>query len=846
MADAARELVFDIEWDIEATTLEQANDSADKQKTAAEEITKESKKAGKAVTSSANEMVKGNNKTADSAETAADEVASIGQEAEASEDKVDKLSDKGAKLGQVFKVGLGLAVAGLTATAAAAIDAGIKSDEYFKTIAVGTGATGEQLDGLMKSFEAVGRSTDDDLGAVAGVIADVNTRLGYEGDILEQYTGRILGLGDLTGDNFSGMAEAASNLAQQWELTGEEAVSSLDKIFVASQATGLEAVSLTSSVNQFGPVLRELGYDLDTSIALLGSWDKAGLDGSRMLTSLQRASTKLANTGVTDLGAGLQGLIEDIEGATTAEEAQILAIEAFGPAGLQMAEAIRSGAFEVEDLVGALQSADGAIDEAGAATETFTEKLARFQNNIQLSLAPIGGIILDTVGGALDTLLPMVGPIVEQIGGVFQSLTPMIGAALEQVGPLLETAFEAVNGIFSAFEGIELGGLFEGIFQGITDVLPTVIDLISGLMSVLSPVIKSVTQVAQRILPVVVNVINRVSGVIGTLMEGLEPIVSAILPPLMNLLEMGIMQFETLFDAVMPIIEAALPPLMELIGVLVNSLLPPFVDIMQLLQATILPPLVQIFDAITMAIAPIMEVITFLVQAILPPLMERISFLAEILSGVLGVALDLIANQVTTAVNVFSGLIDFITSVFTGDWEGAWTAVVGIFTSVFDGIKNAFKIPINWIIERLNSFLGGLSGLEIPIVGTVFNFEPIPLLAEGTNFFGGGAAIVGEEGPELVDLPRGSRVIPNEATERMLFNDVGSYNDYETQDTNNTQIDNSTINIDMQVNIDASNADESTIEQIRDEVRAEIPRVIQREFKKIYLKNKPVKAEQPA
>jgi phage-related tail protein len=37
----------------------------------------------------------------------------------------------------------------------------------------------------------------------------------------------------------------------------------------------------------------------------------------------------------------------------------------------------------------------------------------------------------------------------------------------------------------------------------------------------------------------------------------------------------------------------------------------------------------------------------------------------------------------------------------------------------------------------------------------------IPGFARGTNFAPGGMAIVGERGPELVNLPRGSQVVPN-------------------------------------------------------------------------------------
>lgn len=40
--------------------------------------------------------------------------------------------------------------------------------------------------------------------------------------------------------------------------------------------------------------------------------------------------------------------------------------------------------------------------------------------------------------------------------------------------------------------------------------------------------------------------------------------------------------------------------------------------------------------------------------------------------------------------------------------------------------------------------------------------------AEGTNFHPGGYALVGEEGPEIVNLPRGAQVIPNDESERLL------------------------------------------------------------------------------
>ncbi|KIC22512.1 tape measure protein [Leisingera sp. ANG-Vp] len=50
------------------------------------------------------------------------------------------------------------------------------------------------------------------------------------------------------------------------------------------------------------------------------------------------------------------------------------------------------------------------------------------------------------------------------------------------------------------------------------------------------------------------------------------------------------------------------------------------------------------------------------------------------------------------------------------------------------------------------------------------NLGGIPAFARGTNFAPGGRALVGEEGPEIIDLPRGSRVHPYSQSRNMLDN----------------------------------------------------------------------------
>ena len=71
----------------------------------------------------------------------------------------------------------------------------------------------------------------------------------------------------------------------------------------------------------------------------------------------------------------------------------------------------------------------------------------------------------------------------------------------------------------------------------------------------------------------------------------------------------------------------------------------------------------------------------------------------------------------------------------------------GGFFDILDGVLGLFKTL-------------GSSGLLGKSVQTRLNL-PIPGFANGTNFAPGGLAIVGERGPELVNLPRGSQVMAN-------------------------------------------------------------------------------------
>lgn len=98
--------------------------------------------------------------------------------------------------------------------------------------------------------------------------------------------------------------------------------------------------------------------------------------------------------------------------------------------------------------------------------------------------------------------------------------------------------------------------------------------------------------------------------------------------------------------------------------------------------------------------------------------------------------------------------------------------VLGSLNSLTSSIKGGGFLNILSSVVGLGLQLGGAGAFGKKIQT---NINRVPGFANGTNFAPGGLAMVGERGPELVNLPRGSRVTPN--------NELGGMTRVEIADT---------------------------------------------------------------
>ena len=115
----------------------------------------------------------------------------------------------------------------------------------------------------------------------------------------------------------------------------------------------------------------------------------------------------------------------------------------------------------------------------------------------------------------------------------------------------------------------------------------------------------------------------------------------------------------------------------------------------------------------------------------------------------------------------FQAAVDWIkgrAEAFVNFWKAIPGKIKNLFKGMWDGIKDAFKDAINWIIRGWNKLHFDIPKVHIPLLGDVgggtIGLPHIDELAKGGTITSAGMALVGEQGPELLNLPRGASVTP--------------------------------------------------------------------------------------
>lgn len=236
----------------------------------------------------------------------------------------------------------------------------------------------------------------------------------------------------------------------------------------------------------------------------------------------------------------------------------------------------------------------------------------------------------------------------------------------------------------------------------------------------------------------------------------------------------------------------------DVLGWLWKGIIVPIADFVGGTFSAAFEGITKIFnEAFVPNIKTVISVLTFLWDNVMSPIVD---FVWDVLSPAFEGAFETIGKVIGSIKPVFTGLIDFVTGVYTQDWKQAWGGVVEAFGGIFEGIGSLITGPINACIGVFESFInkiidgwnslkrainslsfdipewlgGGTFGLDLPMSSEI----SIPRLAGGGTVSSGQMFIAREAGPELVGtIGKRTAVANNDQIVAGITNGVATAND---------------------------------------------------------------------
>lgn len=554
-------------------------------------------------------------------------------------------------------------------------------------LAVGTKAvTGAvEFDKAMNQFAASTGTAESELAA-------------YEDTLKSIYTNNY-------GESYEDIADAMAKVTQQMgELDQASLQNITESAFTLRDTFGYDVAESTRAAST---LMKQFGIDGDKAMGLIASGAQNGLDFSgELLDSISEYSVQFAKVGL--------------------DADDMFKI---------MEKGAQTGAFNLDKVGDAIKEMSIRVVDGSDTTTAGFEAIGLDAAKMSAAFAKGGDSAKKAFNQTVQALAKMDDPLQQNIAGV-----NLFGTMWEDLGPEVVTALADIeDGAYASGDALEemkavkyddLGSMLQGLGR-------TLETLLIPLGEELIPLIQ---EIAEDIMPVIQESLPMLTDLIGSLAQSLMPVIQELLPPLLDLVGELMPLFIQAIDEILPpiieLIQQLLPPIMEL----VETLLPPLIELFGALieplaeiLGAILPPLIEVLNVL---LEPIVE----LIEQLLPPLTELldglmplfdaltpiIKALAEVLGGVLGSAIKQLSPVLETLMDVLGGIIDFITGVFTGNWEQAWDGVVSIFKGIFnlipsivEGVINGAISIINGILKGINSVTGLIGIPEIPLIPDV-------------------------------------------------------------------------------------------------------------------------------
>lgn len=653
----------------------------------------------------------------------------------------------------------------------------------FKELMTDGKSLGEVIQILQQEAEKSGKSLNDMFGSAEAGKAAVSLLSGGVEGFNEQVAGMV--------DSVGATEEAFAKMDQTTEAKMQKAKNSIANLSIVLGQNLL-------------PIVGNLADKVAAVVIKVSEFAQAN---PKLVQTALKVAAALAGMKVAGLTAKL-GFLHISSGIKDAQKIlELFKIKAIGLSGIgsKVVGFITKPFSGIGGILGKALSGIGGIvarsplGSIGRIVASSFGKIGSFiapvGNIITKALGPLGKIgstLLGPLGGIAGKFLPVVGVVTAVITAVqllrknFDKVREAVGnifgekglEVFDKIVAVVTSVGETIKGVFSdgnlgaardkiqeifGEKGVAVFDTFAGVFQKVvaaagefvgfvtTHIVPVVEQALNLLVTTVIPGIINGVQAAA---PVVMQVFQAIADFIG----GIIPIIGEFIAGIMPVISEVITFIQTY---VLPIVS-------EVFNFIVQQVLPFIVQGIQQLGSIIttvlsavLPVVQTVFTTIWGIIQPILQQILTTVQAVLPAVLSIFQTVFNTIGGI-----------ISAVQQIFSGLIQFITGVFTGNWGAAWEGVKSIFQGAWDGLKSIATGVINGIIGVINGAISALNSIKIPdwvpgVGGKGINIPTLPTFAKGTKNTPD-TFIAGEEGPELITNAPGMTVYTAQQTKDIM------------------------------------------------------------------------------
>lgn len=515
------------------------------------------------------------------------------------------------------------------------------------------------------------------------------------------------GIGGITADaeaGLSGAAESAENLEENTEGAGN-----------AAKKAAKEMKAL-------------MGFDQINKISEPDKSGSSGSDAGGIGSAVDFGGLAEGENAITKAGTGLDGVINK------AKELAGIFKDGF-KAGLGK-DFEASLTRQKKHVEGIGKSLKGIFTDSGvvSAADGFAKKTVYALGQISGSAVSIGASISENLLGGMD------GYLANNSGFIKQRIIGILDARGD-IAALAGNFAEAFAEVAEVLRSDAAKLCTESVITISTNISLTAEELAAKLGRDLLNIIvqpfidnkDAIKLTLEDMLDSASQVLSAFSGVVTQTCEDIIAMYDGHIKPFLNDIAKGVSDIvSTILDCYNTYLAPVLDYLTEKITVLINEHVGPCLQKAVSFIGSVADAVGALWNNY---LAPCVEWFIKTAVPVLTPIIQTVADVAVEMAGC-------IVDAVSGILDIGKGLLDFITAVFTGDWEKAWESVKNVGQGVFDffksgvnGLIGVIEALVNGLVSGINTMVRALNKLSfttpdwLPVIGGKsfgFNLSELP------------------------------------------------------------------------------------------------------------------------